>query len=190
METLLFVLAVVLIIGGVWMLLHKSLLAGVVLLIIGLLLVGGGVSIAHAAPPADPVGPIKPEDTLASIRLSASLVAALVGTVLPLINGFLTKLSTSSAIKGVLAIVLSAVNALITTAVLADGTAVISQQTALVALLSLVVSVATYVNLWRPLHLTSSPVTIAVNPGNNPSIPAPSAVAVIPGKLANVGVHD
>lgn len=177
METLLFVLAVVLIVGGVWMLIHGSLFAGIVCLIIGLLLIGGGVHVANASPPADPVGPITPDDTLASLRLSASLVAALVGTVLPLINGFLTKLSTHPAVKGVLAIVLSAVNALVTTAVLADGTAVISQQTAIAALLSLVVSVAMYLNLWKPLHLTSSPVAVPGGP-------------VVAGKLAGVGVHD
>jgi len=85
----------------------------------------------------------------ALIHLDAVAVSILVGTVLPLAVGLLTKLRASSGVKAVLLALLTALAGLITTATLADGSAVISWELALNAGLAWVTGVATHYGLWK-----------------------------------------
>jgi hypothetical protein len=95
-------------------------------------------------------------DTIASLRLSALTVQVVLALVIPIVTGLLTKYSVPSAVKGLTTLVLNAVAALVTTATLADGTAVISKPTFIAWMLGLVVSVATYAGVYAPAGLTSS----------------------------------
>lgn len=87
---------------------------------------------------------------LAVVVLDAVLVAALVGTVLPLAVGLLTKINASAGVKGVLLLTLSAVNGLVSTATQTDGTALISKETLVAALASWAAAVTTHFGLWKP----------------------------------------
>lgn len=93
---------------------------------------------------------------MAEIELSALTVTLLVSLVIPVVTGLLTKASLSSGIKGLITLVLNAVNALIVGATLADGTAAFSQETLVVFLFGLAISVATYVGVYKPLNVTSN----------------------------------
>jgi hypothetical protein len=112
-----------------------------------------------------------------SLELSATTVAFIIATMIPIAVGFLTKLE--SKYKGPLMIVLNAVNAVLTNALLEDGTAVISQAMLTTFVTGLIGSLAMYYGVWKPLGVTSSAVQVAG--------PAAGTTVSIPGKLANVG---
>lgn len=107
-------------------------------------------SVAHAAPVADDV------NSVASIQISALSVQIILGMLVPLVVGLLTKFTTSSGVKAVIMLILNAVQTLIVQATMADGTAIIDQSTFIAWALALVVSVATYFGVYKPLDLTSS----------------------------------
>lgn len=128
----------------------------------------------------DPAGQVKLDDTLASVHLSAPLVAMIISSIIPILVGLVTKLSTSSGVKWLLNLILNTANGLLVTATLADGTAVISQQAALTALLGVIMSAVAYKG-WRSIGVTSSAVAL-------PSPTEPGHTINVPGKLAGVGV--
>lgn len=127
-------------------------------------------SAAFAAPAEVPA--------VTEVRLSASTVTFLIATVIPILVGLLTKLE--SRWKGALMILLTAVNAAIVTATVADGAAVFSQQTFQTFITGLVGAYASYYGLLKPRGVTSSAV----------AVPSPTAghVVMIPGSLADRGV--
>jgi hypothetical protein len=90
------------------------------------------------------------------LELSATTVTVLVSVIIPIITGLLTKITTPPWVKSVVTIVLNAVNALVTTAVLADGTAVLSQGTLVTFIMGVVISVAAYAGVYKPANITSS----------------------------------
>jgi hypothetical protein len=108
-----------------------------------------------------------------ALHIPALVVSAGVGTLVPILNGLLTKVTLPSAVKGVITIILSAIVALITSATLADGTAVISWLTFLMWFLTTVGAIAAYVNIYKPLNLTSSTPNgkLAPNSGIGPDSP-------------------
>lgn len=134
---------------------------------------------AQSDPPLDPAGPVALDDTMASVRLSALVVTMLVGTVIPVLVGLLSRWNSKH--KGALMIVLNVATALITTATLADGTAVFSQQMLITVVPGLVTSLATYYGILKPNGITSSAVPI---PGSEPG-----TVTLVPGVLAEKGIH-
>jgi len=84
------------------------------------------------------------------LRLTAVVVTGIVALGIPLAVGILTKVNAHPLVKGALAILFDAVNALIVAATLNDGTAVISKQTFFQFMISLGVSEATYLKIWKP----------------------------------------
>lgn len=105
--------------------------------------------------------------------IAAPVIMFVVSVLIPILNGLLTKYSTPPQVKAVLTIVLNAVAAFVVTATQADGTAVFSNATLMTFIFGTVVSVTSYLGLWKPVGLTSS------NDAQDQ-----------PGKLAAVGVHD
>ena len=112
---------------------------------------------SFAATPPEPVITQEQTQTLAQVSLSALTVTIIVSLVIPIITGIITKYSVPSWIKGLITLVLNAVNALVSTALVADGTAVISKPTFIAWFIGLTVSVATYAGIYRPAGLTSTP---------------------------------
>lgn len=98
---------------------------------------------------------IQVEDTVASLELSALTVTAVVSLFIPIVVGLITKADLSALWKGAINIVLSAVNAAIVTATVADGTAVFSKETLIAAFFGMVVSLATYLQIYKPLDTNS-----------------------------------
>jgi hypothetical protein len=105
-------------------------------------------------PPASPAGPVKLNDTLASVQISATLVNLLISGFIPLVTGFLTK--STWRFKGLVTLLLASISSLVVTATLADGTAVVSQQSALNALVGFMGAVATYAAVWKSAGVTST----------------------------------
>lgn len=134
-------------------------------------------SAVFATPPVDPGGQIN-DDTLASVQLSPGTVTFLLSTLIPILVGLLTKLE--SKWKGALMILLTAVNAAIVTSLIADGTAVFSQQTLQTFITGLVGAYGSYYGLLKPRGITSSAVAAPA--------PAPGQVVMVPGTLAGKGV--
>lgn len=99
--------------------------------------------------------PVPGSDTAVFV-ISAPVVQSLISFVIPLITALLTKWTFPAWAKGVITIVLNAVVAALTTAVVADGSAVLSNQTFLTFIYGVVVSVVSYNALWRPAGLTSN----------------------------------
>lgn len=135
-------------------------------------------SAVFALPPLIPVPDAPAGETLASVQLSASTVTFLVATVIPILVGLLTKLESKR--KGVLMILLTAINAAIVTATLADGTAIFSQQTFQTFITGLVGAYGSYYGLLKPRGITSSAVAV---PGRGDG-----ASVMVPGALASRGV--
>lgn len=103
--------------------------------------------------------------TTSSLKLDALTVQVAVGMLIPIVVGLITKFSTSSGVKALAMLILNAVQTLIVTATMADGTAIISKQTFIAWALALVVSVASYAGVYKPLNVTSSTETGKLKPG-------------------------
>lgn len=124
-----------------------------------------------------PVGPDTQADS--AFGLDAYTVTILLGLVIPLINGFVTKCSTSTTVKALITLLLSAVAGIVNVSITEGGGAIISQSTIKSTALTFLIAVTTYVGLFKPLELTSS---LIVKPDEN------GTVVTKPGKLASVGV--
>lgn len=151
--------------------------AGVVLMLLTLVAIPS--ALAHAADKL----PVNPTDTLASVRVSASVVQLAIGALIPVAVALLTHVNTSALTKGLLDLVLNAVSALIVQSQLADGSAVFEKSAIIVWFVGLVGSVVGYYKIWKPAKVTSSLVPVKTV---DPVTKAPTLVYV-PGKLANVG---
>lgn len=125
--------------------------------------------------------PINGGDTVASLRVSALFVQAIVAVFIPILVGLVTNVNDQPKIKGALEIVVTAVSALIVQATLADGSAVFTEQTVLVWLVGLGASLVAYAKVWKPAGITSSAVQL---PGS-----APGRVVSVPGKLSGLGIR-
>lgn len=116
--------------------------------------------------------------TVGGVRMSAQLAALIVGALVPLLTSLLTNWKSKHA--GFITILINVGVGLLTTGLLSDGTAVISNESFMNALPALVASFITYYGIYKPNGLTSSPVPV---PGPNPG-----ESITIPGKLSNVGL--
>jgi uncharacterized membrane protein YvlD (DUF360 family) len=90
------------------------------------------------------------------IVISAPIVTLIVALLIPIVNGYFTKITLSGGVKGLITLVLNTLVAFITTATTAEGTAVFSKQTAYTAAVGFIISVASYVGIYKPADLTSS----------------------------------
>lgn len=98
------------------------------------------------------------------VVLVPPIVMIVISLIIPLVVGLLTKLSVPSGVKAVMMIVLNAVNAFVVTAVVVDGSGVFTQEAFVNWLMGVVVSVATYLGLYKPLDITSSTPTGKLGP--------------------------
>lgn len=140
----------------------RTIMAAVAVTILGLLVFGAPAS-ALAPPPVD-----LDADAVSTVVIAAPIVTVIVSLLIPLINGFLTKPSTPTAVKAIGTIVLNTAWALIANGALADGSSAFSTATLYTAILGVIISITTYVGVYKPINVTS-------NTG---------------GKLAAVGRHD
>lgn len=101
----------------------------------------------------------------AGLTLNADLVLILVGTVIPLAVGVVTKLASPSWLKSVLLIVLGTVATAIAVSVSDTGTAVISKATIIDSIHTIVQSVAIYYGVWKPTGVSAKVNTATANFG-------------------------
>jgi hypothetical protein len=91
------------------------------------------------------------ENSESVLELAPLAVTVVLGTIIPLLTGILTKLNTSATVKGVVTLTLSAIAGVITQATTTDGGAILSDETLILAGLAWVQAVAAYLGLWRNL---------------------------------------
>jgi hypothetical protein len=84
------------------------------------------------------------------IELSAMVVLFLVSLVIPTLTGLITKSSAPAQVKQVVTLVLASANGVLVTVTQQDGTAIVSTETLLFALLSLFISITSYLGIYRP----------------------------------------
>jgi hypothetical protein len=111
--------------------------------------------------------------TLVQVEINPFLMTLLIGTVLPLLVGVATKLSTKPIYKSLLLIFFDAVTTLLSGAAMVGSSYVLSRENLITGLFAFLASVGTYTGLWKSAGLTSS----ARSSGR-------------PGLLARVGVSD
>jgi hypothetical protein len=87
------------------------------------------------------------------IALTPIVVTMLSGLIIPIAVGIVTKSAAAPQVKQVVTIVLAGVAALITSSTLADGSAVFSLETLLLAGFTWLVAIASYLGVYRPLNL-------------------------------------
>ena len=90
------------------------------------------------------------------IVVYAPIVTIIVGVLIPIINGLITRWTLSSFWKGMITLGLNAISTLITSAVVDTGDAVLSRPTLYTWLLGTAVSFASYSRIYKPLNVTSS----------------------------------
>ena len=87
------------------------------------------------------------------ITINAVLVTALIGTLIPISVGLVTHSKASSRFKSLLSVVLNAVQALVVSSMLSDGSVLISKDTFILWIMGVVTSTATYTGVWKPTEL-------------------------------------
>ena len=154
----------------------KLALVGLVAILAGLCL----PSVAFAAvDDLTPVGPDAQQVDTALFELSPFIVSSIMGVVIPLLVGLLTKLTTPSKWKAILMLGLDAVAGLVTVSLVDGGGAVFSQSAVVAGILAFFASATSYGRFWKPLTVTSSVVTVTDDSGTRVEVPS---------KLATVGV--
>lgn len=92
--------------------------------------------------------------TLATeISLAPIVVTMLSGLVIPIIVGFVTKSAAGPQVKQVATILLAGIAALLTSSTLADGSAVFSLETLLLAVMAWLIAIASYLGVYKPFNL-------------------------------------
>ena len=84
------------------------------------------------------------------MTLSAVAVTLVLGTVIPLLVGLITKLDAPSKLKGALMIVLNAVQGLIVASQTSTGDAVLSVDALILFVAGVAMSLAAYYGLYKP----------------------------------------
>lgn len=98
------------------------------------------------------------------VVVAPPIVHIIVAIFIPIIVGLLTKITVPPAVKAVVLIVLNALSAFIFTAQATDGSAVFTKEAFANLVLGIVISVAMYFGLYKPLDLTSSTPTGKLGP--------------------------
>lgn len=142
---------------------------------VGLVIATLGLS-STIASAADATDPVTREGT---VVIPATGVTMLVAVFIPVLTGLLTRRTTSGFVKGLITLVANGIVAGLTTAQLADGSAVVSWQFFVSWFVGFITSVGLYTGLWSKAGVTSSDQVIKAGDGT---------VTTVPGKLANIGV--
>jgi hypothetical protein len=93
------------------------------------------------------------ETSETSVELSPFLVTLIIGTLLPIATGLLTKLNASDKVKGTVNLFLAAVTAIISQNLVEGGGAIFSEDTLLMGLLAFIASVAAYHGFWQNINI-------------------------------------
>lgn len=88
-------------------------------------------------------------------ELAPLAVTVILGTVIPLLTGLLTKLNASPAVKGTINLLLAAIAGVITASLVEGGAAVFSSETLILAGLAWVQSVAAYLGFWQNININA-----------------------------------
>lgn len=91
-----------------------------------------------------------------SVQLDVPTLSLLVGTVIPVLVGVVTKIAAPSGLKAIVNLVLSAVSAALTLAIEGDGLVEDPEVFLMTTLMTFVVSVATHYGLLKPALVTGS----------------------------------
>lgn len=106
------------------------------------------------------------------VVIAPSVVGIIISAVIPILVGLITKATLSSGAKAVFMLILNAVNALVTTAVTTDGSAIITRQAFANFVIGVVISVAAYYGVYKPNNVTSDAGgKLAPTVGIGPSVP-------------------
>jgi hypothetical protein len=93
--------------------------------------------------------------TLSStLTVNAVVITTLIGTVLPILVDFATKLAAPDWVRADLLLLFSIVSATLTNALVVDGSAILSTQTILLALLTWISGVVSYKAALKPNGIT------------------------------------
>ena len=144
-------------------------IAAIAAVAVGVFMVGVP-TVAASAPP-----PVEVTTTDESTHVIAALLVTVIETlVIPHNNRELSTASTPSGVKAIGTIILNAAWALIANGLLADGSSAFSSGTLYTAVLGCAISILSYIGLYRPLNVTSTPQVQADG-------------TTLPGRLATVG---
>lgn len=92
---------------------------------------------------------------MGNITINAALVSVLVGSLLPLLVGLVTKIELHSGIKAAILLLFSVVQGVIVTAIQTDGSAIISTEALLTAAITWISGVASYNGLLKPAEVST-----------------------------------
>jgi hypothetical protein len=125
-----------------------------------------------------PVGPDAQQADSALANLPPFWVSVILGAIIPVLTGLLTKVATPAWVKYVVTAALSGIAGLVNVSLIDGGGAVISQSSATSAALTFILALAAYEG-WKTVGVTSSRITRTDGSGN---------LVTEPGKLATVGI--
>jgi hypothetical protein len=109
---------------------------------VGLVLMSGGVAVAY-----DANAPVMTQDQVITIPQGTWLI--LTGVLVPLVVKLLTKASANAKVKVIANLAISAIAALVATATVRDGVAVLSQHAVIDIGLTYIAAVASYAGFWK-----------------------------------------
>lgn len=89
------------------------------------------------------------------MTVNAMVVTIILGTILPILVGLITKLDAPSGMKGAILIVLNAVQAGIVSATTADGSASFTTESLVLFAFGIATSLSTYYGVYKPLDVPS-----------------------------------
>ena len=124
------------------------------------------------------------------MTLSAMLVTLIASYVIPIITALITKASASVGLKQLLTAAMAAATGLLAISTQSDGTAVMSKQSAILALASFATAQATYWGLFRPhqLNATLAPGAGLGNTKGQPTTPVNSGYTTLVTVLVVLGI--
>lgn len=99
------------------------------------------------------------------ITLAPQTVQIILGVLLPLLVGIVTKLNASKAVKSFVLLILSLIGGTLSQAIASDGSAFFSQETLISVATTWVVAIASYYGLWKPSGTSESVNTKTANFG-------------------------
>jgi TM2 domain-containing membrane protein YozV len=149
--TLLWIIAVVLVIAGIVQIVRGQLVVGLILIVVGLLIGPGGVSIYGAIPAGAQAATPAPAPAAPFLTLNNTLVSLAVGIVLPLVNALLLRPSNPRWAKVLVASIVGAAATALSQAIQPDGTAILSKEWLLGLAITVGSMIVAYLGVWQPL---------------------------------------
>jgi hypothetical protein len=95
------------------------------------------------------------ESETSVFELAPIAVTIVLGTLVPFVTGLVTKYLASEKLKAVVNLTLAAIVGVLTASTVVDGSAILSEDTLILAGLAWVQSVASYLGLWKTLNINA-----------------------------------